>query len=87
VSHRQVVKVKEIYERGKIQVIPEFGITERTITGSIGSLSKRVTALETSVTGYTVEGGLSDTVNKFTADAGDSTGVTGIYYLGDGGGA
>lgn len=51
-QHLQISQVKEVYEAGKIQVVPEFGKTERTITGEMSSVASRVSTLETAVPEY-----------------------------------
>jgi uncharacterized FlaG/YvyC family protein len=45
--HLQLKKVQEIYEAGKISIIPEFGQPEKTITSIMSTTSKRILALET----------------------------------------
>jgi len=43
----QIQGVTETYDKGSIQVVPEFGKPERTLGGVIGSVIKRVSKLET----------------------------------------
>lgn len=50
-QHLQLQKVKEIYEAGKISIIPEFGKPEKTITSIVQSASKRIASLETENSG------------------------------------
>lgn len=51
-SHLQIRQITESYEKGKIRVIPEFGKTERTMTGELSSVASRVSSLETVVPEY-----------------------------------
>ncbi len=46
-SDLQIQKISEVYEKGLIQVVPEFGKPERTLSDIIGSLSNRLTVNET----------------------------------------
>lgn len=64
--HQQFQKVKEVYEAGKISIVPEFGKPEKTITSVVQSASKRIASLETELSGggivnYNVDGGGPDT--------------------------
>lgn len=47
IQHLQLQRVKEVYEAGKISIIPEFGKPEKTITSVVQSTSKRIASLET----------------------------------------
>lgn len=65
-QHLQLQKVKEIYEPGKISIVPEFGKPEKTITSVVQSTSKRIASLETELSGgsianYNIDGGRPDT--------------------------
>ena len=42
----QIKTIREIYERGKVQVVPEFGKRQRTIGEVINALSKRISTIE-----------------------------------------
>lgn len=44
----QIKVIRETYERGRLQVVPEFGKPQRTIGKLINTISTRVAALETS---------------------------------------
>lgn len=46
----QVKKVREVYEAGNIQVVPEFGSPERTVGKIFRSISERIAVVETSET-------------------------------------
>lgn len=58
IQHLQLQKVKEVYEAGKISIVPEFGKPEKTITSVVQSTSKRIASLETELSG----GGSTDVV-------------------------
>jgi len=65
--HQQFQKVKEIYEAGKISIVPEFGKPEKTITSVISTTAKRIASLETELSGgsipnYNLDGGRPDTI-------------------------
>jgi hypothetical protein len=56
----QVQKVKEVYEAGNIQVIPEFGKSERTVGKIFNSINDRISVIETSETAGSSSGSTSD---------------------------
>lgn len=62
-QHLQLQKVKEIYEAGRVSIIPEFGKPEKTITSVVSSAAKRISSLETELNGgslataYNLDGG------------------------------
>lgn len=46
-TDKQIKKITEIYERGNIRIVPEFGKLEKTMGGIMSSVSQRISRLET----------------------------------------
>lgn len=45
----QIQRITEVYERGNIRVIPEFGKTQRTIGQAVNAVSKKIGSLEAKI--------------------------------------
>ena len=45
----QIQQITEVYERGNIRVIPEFGKTQRTIGQAVNAVSKKIGSLEAKI--------------------------------------
>lgn len=79
ISHRQITKIKEIYERGNVKILPEIGVPEKSIADIFGGYKTKLELVD--ATQDTIDcGGVGETILGIDCNI-----ISDAYYLLDGG--